>query len=55
VRSFINCTVLQISLFKDNEVGGHVKLMGEEISVQGLWFCLKERDHSEDQGVDGRM
>jgi hypothetical protein len=27
-----------------------------EKSVQGFgWECPKERDHSEDQGIDGRM
>jgi hypothetical protein len=35
---------------------GHVARMGEERKVyKVLWESLKERDHSEDQGVGGRM
>jgi hypothetical protein len=33
---------------------GHVACMGEERKVF-RWESPKERDHSEDQGVDGRM
>jgi hypothetical protein len=35
---------------------GHVTRMGEgETCIGFLWEGLKGKDHSEDQGVDGRM
>jgi hypothetical protein len=35
---------------------GHVAQMGEERKSTWFWWeSLKERDHSEDQGVGGRM
>jgi hypothetical protein len=35
---------------------GHVACTGEERKCTRFWWeSLKERDHSEDQGVDGRM
>jgi hypothetical protein len=35
---------------------GHVARMGEERKLRKLWWeSLKERDHLEHQGVDGRM
>jgi hypothetical protein len=35
---------------------GHVARMGEERKAHKFWWeSPKERDHSEDQGVDGRM
>jgi hypothetical protein len=34
----------------------HVACMGEETKVYKVWWgSLKERDHSEDQGIEGRM
>jgi hypothetical protein len=35
---------------------GHVTCMGEERKCTRFWWeSLKERDHTEHQGVDGRM
>jgi hypothetical protein len=41
----------------DNEVGRECGTQGSgEKSVQGFWWeSLEEREHSEDQGIDGRM
>jgi hypothetical protein len=60
VRSFINCTHPQISLGRSSQT---------DLSGRGIWHAckrrekckrfwwenLKERDHSEDRDVDGRM
>jgi hypothetical protein len=42
----------QVDQVKENEVGGHVARMGQE--RQGYKVLLwKERDNSEDRGIDG--
>jgi hypothetical protein len=39
-----------------NEMGGHVTRMGERRGVQRVWWGkLRERNHLEDTGVDGRI
>jgi hypothetical protein len=42
---------------KENEVGGTCSTHGrrEEILKRFWWESAKERGHSEDRGVDGRM
>ena len=36
--------------------GGHVARMGERRVYTGLWWrIIRERDHLEDLGVDGRI
>jgi hypothetical protein len=60
VRSFIICNHLQISLGRPNQEERcgwdmwHAWKRGEK-STGFWWKSLKERDHSEDRGVDGRM
>jgi len=34
---------------------GHVARMGRELNTRFLWGHLRESDHLEDQGVDGRI
>jgi len=37
-------------------MGGHVARMGESRVYTGFWWVsLKERDHPEDPGADGRI
>jgi hypothetical protein len=58
--SFIFCTYLQISLGSSNqeEWGGRGMWHAwekREKCTRFLWESPKERDHSEDRDVDGRM
>jgi hypothetical protein len=58
VVSFIVCSHPQISLGrsnKENEVGGARGTRGRGKFTWFWWESQKERDHSEDQGVGGRM
>jgi hypothetical protein len=60
-RRFVICSLLVCSAPNVLRLislrrGGHMALMREEIKVyKVLVGKLKERDHSEDRGVDGRM
>jgi hypothetical protein len=41
---------------RKNEVGGHIARMGRGEAHKGLWCRnLRERNHLEDQDVDGRI
>ena len=46
-----------VSHIEKNEMGGHVSCMGETLKVYtGFWWGnLRERDHSEDPDIDGRI
>ena len=59
-KSFNNRTVLRSNYsgdqIKKNEIGGACSTYGgQEVHTEIWWRDLKERDRSEDVGVDGRV
>jgi hypothetical protein len=56
--SFVICTPPDIRQIKSRRMSwaGHVARMEEGETCTGFWWASpKEKDHLEDQGVDGRM